>query len=63
MIQGAEKTSEWKEPLNNITRNLIAAIESAPTPPPPPDMRTVDILLQWLQPVSYPFFFSYTIDV
>ncbi|KAM0733030.1 hypothetical protein ACS0PU_012579 [Formica fusca] len=44
--------SEWKNSVKEAARNLVTAIKSAPSPPPPPDAVTEDILLQWMQPVS-----------
>ncbi|XP_020283908.1 liprin-beta-2 isoform X5 [Pseudomyrmex gracilis] len=46
----AESSSEWKNSVKEATRNLVAAIKNAPTPPLPPDAATEDILLQWMQP-------------
>lgn len=48
----AEGNSEWKNSVKEAARNLVAVIKTAPTPPPPPDVATEDILLQWMQPVS-----------
>ncbi|KAI4483945.1 hypothetical protein M0802_013178 [Mischocyttarus mexicanus] len=43
--------TEWKDSVKEATRNLVAAIKSAPTPPPPPDASTIEIFMQWMQPV------------
>ncbi|KAG7201072.1 hypothetical protein KM043_017615 [Ampulex compressa] len=45
-----EGNTEWKDTLNAATRNLVAVIKSAPNPPPPPDIATLEILLKWMQP-------------
>ncbi|KAK2582301.1 hypothetical protein KPH14_004640 [Odynerus spinipes] len=54
-----EGNTEWKDSVKEATRNLVAAIKSAPTPPPPPDAGTVEILMQWMQPgfLSNQFFY------
>ncbi|XP_032454007.1 liprin-beta-1 isoform X11 [Nasonia vitripennis] len=50
ILSGAESSSEWKDPIKDLTRNLVSVIQNSPSPPPPPDARTVEILVQWLQP-------------
>lgn len=49
----AESSSEWKNSVKEAARNLVTAIKSAPMPPPPPDSVTQNILLAWMQPVSW----------
>ncbi|XP_034185437.2 liprin-beta 1 isoform X5 [Osmia lignaria lignaria] len=41
---------EWKDPVKEATKNLVTAIKSSPRPPSPPDITTIEILLQWMQP-------------
>ncbi|OXU23678.1 hypothetical protein TSAR_010685 [Trichomalopsis sarcophagae] len=50
ILSGAENSSEWKDPIKDLTRNLVSVIQNSPSPLPPPDARTVEILVQWLQP-------------
>ncbi|KAJ8675179.1 hypothetical protein QAD02_010965 [Eretmocerus hayati] len=49
-ILSGEASSEWKDPIKDVSRNLVTLIRNSPSPPPPPDPRTVDILMKWLQP-------------
>lgn len=42
---------EWKDPVKEATKHLVTAIKSSPRPPAPPDITTIEILLQWMQPV------------
>nr|XP_034185431.1 liprin-beta-1 isoform X1 [Osmia lignaria]XP_034185432.1 liprin-beta-1 isoform X1 [Osmia lignaria]XP_034185433.1 liprin-beta-1 isoform X1 [Osmia lignaria]XP_034185434.1 liprin-beta-1 isoform X1 [Osmia lignaria] len=45
-----EGNMEWKDPVKEATKNLVTAIKSSPRPPSPPDITTIEILLQWMQP-------------
>lgn len=51
ILSGAESNPEWKDPVKDITRNLVTIIQNSPAMPPPPDARNVDIIMQWLQPL------------
>ncbi|XP_033333936.1 uncharacterized protein LOC117224860 [Megalopta genalis] len=46
-----EGTAEWKDSVKEATRNLVTAIKSSPSLPSTPDAASIEILLQWMQPV------------
>ncbi|XP_078036356.1 uncharacterized protein LOC144469699 [Augochlora pura] len=48
-----EGTAEWKDSVKEATRNLVTAIKSSPNLPSTPDAASIEILLQWMQPVDY----------
>ncbi|KOX68108.1 Liprin-beta-1 [Melipona quadrifasciata] len=47
-----EGNAEWKNSVKEATKNLVTAIKNSPSSPSPPDTATIEILLQWMQPVN-----------
>lgn len=50
---------DWKDSVKQASRNLVAVIQSAPVPPSPPDSNTLDVLMQWMHPVSLNLFLKF----